>query len=58
MTHKQHRRIRWRVRPCRGGWLPIVLIGEEPYTMPCQVSKREARRLARNRAEVLRGASI
>jgi hypothetical protein len=57
MTHKQQRRVRWRVRRCPDGWLPVVLIGEEPYTMACEPDKRTARTIARNRAEQLRGIS-
>lgn len=57
MTHKSHRRVRWKVRRVPDGWLPIVLIGEEPMTLGCQPCKREARDIARARAELMREAS-
>lgn len=49
------RRIRWRVKRCSDGWLPVVLIGEEPMTLRCQPSKKLARDLARARANDIRG---
>lgn len=58
MTHKKHRRVRWRVRRCHDGWLPVILIGEEPLTLGCQPDKHTARVIARARADEIRGASI
>lgn len=52
------RRIRWRLRRCPDGWLPVVLIGEEPMTLRCQPTKKLARDAARAGAESMRGASI
>lgn len=53
---KSHRRVRHKVRRCREGWLPVVLIGEEPFVMGVQPTKALARDIARQRANVLREA--
>lgn len=52
---RKHRRVRWRVRQCPNGWLPIVLIGEQPYTMRAQPTKHAARTMARRKAQELLG---
>jgi hypothetical protein len=57
MTHKQHRRVRWRVRRCLDGWLPVILIGEEPLTLRAQPDKHLARDAARSYANQIRNAS-
>lgn len=53
MTHA-FRRVRWKVRRVHDGWLPIVLIGEEPVTYRCSPVKASARAYARARAVELR----
>lgn len=53
---KSHRRVRHKVRRCRDGWLPVVLIGEEPHVMAVQPTKALARDAARQRANLLRDA--
>lgn len=58
MTKKQHRRVRWRVRRCPDGWLPVILIGEEPLTLPCVENKHTARVVARARADEMRRAAM
>ena len=56
MTKKKQRRVRWRVRRCADGWLPVVLIGEEPFTMAPRASKHDARANARAKAAEISGA--
>lgn len=53
---KPHRRVTYTVRRCRDGWLPVVLIGEEPVTLAVQPSKALARDKARHRASAMREA--
>ena len=50
------RRIRWRLRRVNDGWLPVVLIGEEPMTLRCQPTKKLARDAARAGATNMRNA--
>jgi hypothetical protein len=52
---RKHRRVRWRVRQCPTGWLPIVLVGEQPFTMRAQPSKHAARAMARAKAKEFTG---
>lgn len=52
---RKHRRVRWRVRQCPTGWLPIVLIGEQPCTLRAQPTKHAARAMARSKAQELLG---
>lgn len=56
-TNKKHRRITWRVRQCADGFLPVVLIGEEPIVMGAQPNKHMARKLARAYASKMRDAN-
>jgi hypothetical protein len=56
MTHKKHRRVRWKVRRCADGWLPVVLIGEEPMTLRCEPDKATAKAVARRQAGQLNSA--
>lgn len=53
---KKHRRVRWKVRRCADGWLPVVLIGEEPWTLGCEASKASAKATARANAARLNKA--
>lgn len=55
-TQQKFRRVRWRVRRCPDGWLPVVLIGEQPMTFNAQPTKGQAREIARNSAKELRAA--
>lgn len=58
MTGKRHKRVRWRVRRCPDGWLPVVLIGEEPWSLGVQPTKHLARDVARARAKYLNAAQV
>lgn len=53
---KKHRRITYKIRRCRDGWQPVILIGEEPLALPLEPSKAEARDAVRARAAILRKA--
>lgn len=48
---QRHRRISWKVRRCADGWLPVVLIGEEPWTALCQPTKRAAVAIAKQKVK-------
>ncbi len=48
-TSTAQQRARFRVRRAANGWLPIVLIGESPITLPAQPTKRDARRFAKTK---------
>lgn len=52
------RRVRWKVRQCKDGWLPVVLIGEEPMTLRCEPTKPLARSVARAQAKKIRTAPL
>jgi hypothetical protein len=57
MTRKQRfRRVKWKVRRVDEGWLPIIMIGEEPIAFPIMGTRHEARNLARDRAQEMRSA--
>lgn len=55
---KAPRRIKWRLRRVHDGWLPVVMIGEEPLVMRCQPSKKLAKGAARAMAKVMRNAPV
>lgn len=56
MTAKpKHRRVRWRTRRDAEGWLPVVLIGEEPIVLPACQTKALAKLAAKRRADLVRG---
>lgn len=54
----RYKRVRWRVRRCPSGWLPLVLFGEELVILPIQPSKALARDIARSYAGNLRSAGL
>jgi hypothetical protein len=61
MSHKprsQHRRVSYKVRRCVGGWLPVVLLGEAPMVLRMELTRAEAREVARQRASILRKAGL
>lgn len=51
---KKHRRVTWCVRRVPDGWLPVVLIGEEPVVFGAVADKRDARAAARRQARAMR----
>lgn len=53
---KRHRRVTWKLRRAPDGWLPVILIGEEPVTFAVIKDKHEARTFARRRASEMRHA--
>jgi hypothetical protein len=54
--NRSFRRVKWKVRRTPSGWLPLVLIGEEPVAFPIMGDKHEARAFARSRAKQFRAA--
>lgn len=52
---KHHRRVRWKTRRAPQGWLPIVLVGEEPIVLAAVATKSAAREAARQRAALVKG---
>jgi hypothetical protein len=57
MRDKVVRRVRWKVaRAHNGGWLPTVLVGEQPIRFSVCACRAEARRIARKEAKILNAA--
>lgn len=54
MPGDRHRRITWKLRRVATGWLPVVLIGEEPFTMAALPTKAAARKQAKRTANQMR----
>lgn len=54
-SSKHHRRVRWKTRRAAQGWLPIVLVGEEPIVLAAVATKSAAREAARQRAALVKG---
>jgi len=53
---KKHRRVSWKARRVKDGWLPVVLIGEEPIAFPTTATRHEARDIARTKAKQIGSA--
>ena len=48
------RRVRIRIRRCKDGFIPVVLIGEQPISFDPEPTKSKARDVARARAANLK----
>lgn len=57
MRERFVRRVTWKVRRGKGGWWPVVLLGEEPIrTSGPYLNKADARSAARKYAQFLKNA--